>query len=147
MSPRRKPVQHEFKEQKALFDLARLHRRQYPILRKLFAVPNGEMRPQQVKVDRYGRLRKHSPVGKKLKESGVKPGVLDVFFLVARRGYLGLIIEMKYGDNDLSEDQQDWKGWFEEEGYLVVVCWSTEEAWEKLIWYISGRPTKWERYM
>ena len=47
----------------------------------VFAIPNGGLR--------------NVVVAKKMKAEGVKPGVLDLFFTLARGGYHGLFIEMK----------------------------------------------------
>ncbi len=73
-------------------------------LKKIFAIPNGGLR--------------HIATASRLKLEGVKPGVPDLFFPVASRGFPGLFIEMKKKSGGvLSADQKKWRIWLKEEGY------------------------------
>lgn len=95
----------------------------------MFAVPNGGKRD--------GRT------AAKLKQTGVKPGVPDVFLDLPRNGYHGLRIEMKRPKTDsqsagrTSGEQDIWLAMLKNEGYCVYVCYSWEEARDKIIDYIG----------
>jgi hypothetical protein len=132
---RKTPEQREHKEQVELFQtLVAPLIEAYPELDALFAVPNAA---------------KRSPhVGAMMKAEGLKPGVWDVHWPVARKGYIGLWIEMKYGDNTLSPEQEYWRALMEALGHLCVVCYSSIEAFDALLDYAGitlpesdGRPS------
>jgi len=53
---------------------------------------------------------------------GVKRGVPDVFLPVARGGYHGLWIEMKYGKNKTTSNQKWWLNELKDQGYKTAVC-------------------------
>lgn len=112
--------------QVALFDWAQLmiSSGRYPQLEWMYAIPNGGMRSKAV--------------AGKLKAEGVKSGVFDIFLPVARHGYHGMYIEMKYGKNKLSDKQRDFKLFAELQGYFCVVCWDWEEAAHKIENYLKG---------
>jgi hypothetical protein len=72
-----------------------------------------------------------------LKRQGMKPGVPDILFPVARGGYHGLWIEMKRKDGGrLSPEQRWWQKALLEEGYAVAVCKGFDEARETIDWYL-----------
>jgi len=48
----------------------------------------------------------------------------------------GLFLEMKFGDNELSNHQKDKKILFEKMGYVCKVCYSTEAAIEAVMEYL-----------
>ena len=89
----------------------------------IFAIPNG------------GKRNKAEAV--KLKREGVKAGVPDLCVPVARRGYHGLFIEMKYGKNTTTEKQEEWLEVLNREGYLAKVCHGYAEAVELLKYYFE----------
>jgi len=82
----------------------------YPEYSLVFAVPNGQFRPGQ-------RM-----------EAGLKPGVPDIFWAVARGGYHGMFIELKVGRNQLQQNQQQWIDRLEMEGFFCVVVRNDPEA-------------------
>jgi hypothetical protein len=135
-----RPNEHQV--QCSLMRQVELQVNRYPELRKIFAVPNGEKRDHRTVVRKDGTAYTYSPTGKKLKEQGVKAGVPDLHLPIARRGFFGLWIEMKVGENDLSKEQRQWKTALEEEGYAYRVCYSADDAWKVLMWYIAGQPTR-----
>jgi hypothetical protein len=90
--------------------LARLGERKRPELRLLFAIPNAGAGAQ-------------SGQAGKMKAEGVKRGVPDLHLPVARNGYHGLFIEMKYGKGTPSPEQKEWIADLREEGYRVVPGW------------------------
>lgn len=116
----------EHDEQVALFEWASMQEGLHPELRLLHAIPNGGWRAKKTAVW--------------LKAEGVRPGVPDVCLPVARGGYHGLYIEMKFGKNQLTASQQQWVFNLREEGYHVEVCWSFENARDVIEGYLSLHP-------
>ena len=116
-----------------------MEKRKYPMLRFLYAVPNGGAR--------------HPIVAAKLKAEGVKPGVLDLCLpypikanMVPRSinyyqsfKYCGLYIEMKTltPKGRLSDDQKEWIEYLKGVGYKVVVAWTADEAIEEIERYLN----------
>jgi hypothetical protein len=85
-----------------------------PELALLFAIPNGGKRDPKTAF--------------RMQEEGVKSGVPDMFLPVARQGYHGLFIELKYGKNTTTERQDGWIERLTAQGYLAVVCYGWEAA-------------------
>ena len=75
--------------------------------------------------------------GNLLKRKGVKAGVLDYDLKMARKGYHGLLIELKIKPNKLSKFQEKYIKDVTKEGYLAVTCWSAEEAKQVVIDYLD----------
>lgn len=117
--------QAEHKEQAALFDWLNLASVQYPEFKMAYAIPNGGHR--------------YISVAKKLKREGVKPGVPDICFPVARDGYHALYIELKAGNNKPTKKQQQWIIDLSKEGNLALVCIGWEQAKNVFIEYIQGK--------
>jgi len=115
--------QHEHEEQAALFQWASYSKAKYPELRWMFAVPNGGYRPVQV--------------AKKLRAEGVKAGVPDIFLPVPIGGYHGLWIEMKYGTNKPTSEQEDWLEYLGKAGYMAVVCYGWDKAKDVVLEYLQ----------
>ena len=80
----------------------------------LFAIPNGT----------YTNIS----VAKRLKQSGLTPGIPDLFLAVARQGAHGLFIEMKAMKGNASPLQKAWQAALESQGYRAVVCHGFEAA-------------------
>ena len=91
----------------------------------IFAIPNG------------GKGRTWSE-GRDLKQTGTRPGVLDVFCAVARGGYHGLFIEFKAKLGTLSEKQKSWIDKLSAQDYLCVVLRDPNEAARYLEQYLNG---------
>jgi len=93
----------------------------------VFAIPNGGLR--------------NVVVAKKMKAEGVKPGVPDLFFTLARGGYHGLFIEMKrIKGGSTSKDQKDKIERLRNCGYKVDVCKGFDEAKKSILEYVSTTP-------
>ena len=114
----------EHLEQCTVVAWARLQERKYPDLWFLYAIPNGGLR--------------HPAVAKKLKEEGVKAGGSDLHLPISRHGYHSLYIEMKSAGGRISKAQTDWINKAREQGNAAFVCYSANEAIEKLKWYLGG---------
>jgi hypothetical protein len=104
----------EHKEQVALFEWAKLAQNVYPVLKWMYAIPNGGHR--------------HIAVAAKLKAEGVKSGVPDVCLPVPKNGFGALYIEMKAGKNKPTINQIEWEGGLNEIGNKSVTCWGWEAA-------------------
>lgn len=113
----------EHNHQVALIEWANLNLGRYPELKWLFAIPNGG-------------LRNKAQAGK-LKAEGVKAGVADLCLPVPRRGYNGLWIELKFGDNQLTKDQNEFHKFILANGGCSVVYWDWQDAVRGIEWYMS----------
>lgn len=133
----------ETAEQTALFAWCALNRAQYPALKWLFHVNNGDRSPSKAGIIRGGRA----------KAMGVKRGVPDICLPVGRWHHnhgvpewsaqsrvlyhAGLFIELKVKTGIVSDEQKEWLNHLNESGYCAKVCWSWQEARDLLIWYLS----------
>lgn len=95
-------------------------------LRYMFAVPNGGFR--------------HKKTAIYLAEEGVKSGVPDIFLPYPMQGFHGLFIEMKYGRNKTTENQDDYIAYLKRAGYCVEICYSFEAAKEIILEYLGLPP-------
>lgn len=124
-APKKRNAQPEFDEQCALFSWARdeILQMKYPALKLLSASLNG------VKLTR-------AQAGK-AKAAGMLKGESDVRLPVPRGGYVGLIIEMKYGDNFATTAQLAYGRAMEEEGHRFEICYSAQEAQTVILSYLE----------
>lgn len=115
----------EHDEQKALFTWARYMAQSGQIveLANLFAVPNGGHR--------------HKATAAKMRDEGAEAGVPDIFLAWPSGPYHGLFIEMKFGRNKPTVEQQNWMERLELAGYKAVVCYSFEEAKQAILDYLE----------
>jgi len=102
----------EHDTQAAFFEWAS-HQR-FPGIELLHATPNGGAR--------------HPAVAAKLKKEGVKTGVPDVSWPVARGGFIGLAIEFKHGNGNPSKEQRERITALQKEGWCVALCWDWQAA-------------------
>lgn len=116
--------QHEHEEQKALFRWAAMNEKKYPVLRWMFAVPNGGQRSKAV--------------AGKLKAEGVKSGVADIFLPTASKGFHGLFIELKAGRGKPTKNQIEFLNHAGTQGYMAVVCHGWVAAKETIEGYLNG---------
>jgi hypothetical protein len=127
--------------QMALFAQSALHLEQYPMLRWMHAIPNGGSR--------------HLSEAVKLKATGLKAGVWDIFLPVVQyknknAGRLecvvhsGLYIEMKIPDKatkkngGLTDEQIKFMTYAVVAGYKCVVAYSWQQAWDEIVNYLKG---------
>lgn len=123
------PTEHD--EQVALFEWAAANEAKHPELACMFHVPNGELR--------------HPAVAARLRASGVKAGVPDIFLAVPRGGanggkvHHGLFIELKRAGKEgrATDEQQDWIARLRSYGYVAVIAHGCTEAINIIQSYLS----------
>jgi hypothetical protein len=121
---RAKPRELERPHQVALIKWVRAIQDAYPVLKLLYAVPNGGDR----------NLR----VARKLKAEGVLAGVADLCLPAARRGYHGLYLEMKSEEGGATKEQKEFLRGVSTEGYCAVIAQGVDEAKATLEWYLGA---------
>lgn len=117
----------EAQEQEFLFQWAELARQKYEELEMLHHIPNGGKR--------------NAREAAALKRQGVKAGVPDLCLPVARKGYHGLYIELKVGNNKTSDKQNRWLEMLMKQKYFVSVCYGWRQAADVIEDYLSGPET------
>lgn len=118
----------EFKMQVALFKWARVAVRNYPGLDLLSSSLNG--------------VWLTDAQAAKAKAAGMLAGEHDVKLPVPRGGYVGLSIELKYGKNKPTKEQNWYGDRLTEEGWLVGYCWDWLKAANLIVAYLSGKKRK-----
>jgi hypothetical protein len=71
-----------------------------------------------------------------MKAEGLKSGVPDVMLPIARDRFLGLAIEMKYGDNTQSPAQKIWQLKLEMQNWNYQICYTAESAFYTWAMYL-----------
>lgn len=105
---------HEEVEQISLFRWAVFAENRYPELKLMYHIPNEGKRSRIT--------------GARLKQAGLKPGVPDIHLPIARGGYIGLYIELKFGKNKTTDNQKDWLRDLRQAGHFTAVCYGWEQA-------------------
>lgn len=111
----------ETTEQILLFTWARNHEHILPCLSLMYHVPNEGKRTN----------------GNILKAAGLKSGVPDVCLPVPCGKYHGLYLEMKYGKNKATEEQENFMKLLWQQGYKTVICYGFRAAKEEIIKYLQ----------
>lgn len=115
--------QNEEDEQAALFEYASWQ--QEPEWGLMFSIPNGGFRSKRT--------------GAKMKRTGLKAGVPDLYLPVARDKYFGMFIEMKSEKGRVQPNQAVWIADLKEQGYRVEVCYGCEAAINTINDYLNGK--------
>ncbi len=123
-------IGHDSEEQEQIYLMNWIEsaKKAYPDIEMIFHIPNG------------GKRNKAEAA--RLKASGVKAGVPDLFLPVAKGRYHGLFIEMKVDDNTPTDKQKEWITRLRRNGYAAEVCYGWREAWETLRAYYSQKEVK-----
>ena len=111
-------AQPEAIEQAKVIAWARANENNYPYLWMLHSSLNG------VKMTK-------AQAGRAIAQ-GMLSGVPDLFLPVPKNGYHGLFIEMKYGSNKVTENQEKFLQNAANVGYAVSVCYSANEAIKRI---------------
>ena len=114
-------------EQENVISWANWNMREYPELKWLHHIPNGGKR--------------NAAEAARFKAQGVKAGVSDLFLPAAHGGYFGLYIDMKYGKNKPTEQQEQFLNDMRIAGYKAGVAYSAEEAVNELKEYLGQTKT------
>lgn len=122
-------------EQAAVFCWAaqKLAEGKYPMLKWMFAIPNGGSRGS-TKADAM-------IVGARLKATGVKAGVSDIFLPWPLHNCNGLFLEMKRADgtpSDIRKEQKEFGAAMQDNGYGFVVCYGWKQAVQMIEWYLQS---------
>ncbi len=113
----------EATEQERVIEWCGWRERQYPELKLIFHIPNGGSRNKLEAAN--------------LKRQGVKAGVPDLCLPAARCGFHGLYIEMKYGSNKTTDNQEEWLEALDFQGYKTAVCYGADEAIKVISEYLG----------
>lgn len=89
----------------------------------LFAIPNGGARDVIT--------------GARLKAEGVRPGVFDFCLAVPRKGFHGLYIEMKVGNNRPTDNQLKFQSYLTSAGYETGIYWNSGAAIDAIKAYLE----------
>jgi hypothetical protein len=101
--------------------------------RYIYHVPNGGARDKAT--------------GALMKALGVRRGVPDLQWDIARHGFHGLRLELKADRNDATPEQSDWLQNLANEGYCcAVVHNNVDDAMSILEWYINGEELDYESW-
>ena len=113
----------EADEQTYLFNWIAFAKNKTPELGLLHHIPNGGSRDKREAA--------------RLKAQGVRAGVPDLFLPVPTSKYHGLYIEMKFGRNRPTAEQNEWLKNLSNMGYKTAVCYGWEEAREVIERYMQ----------
>jgi len=114
-------MKEEDTNQAALVKWADMHKNIGPFL---FSIPNGGSRNIIEAV--------------KIKKTGGKAGVFDLFLMIPSEIYHGLFIEMKSKKGRLSEKQKEFQKRAETKDYCTFVAYSWIEAKDKILDYLQN---------
>lgn len=112
----------ELTEQIKLFNWAESVKDFVPELKMMYHVPNEGKRQQGT--------------GAILKAAGMRKGVPDIVLPVARQGYHGLYIELKFGKNKPTREQEAYLQALRNAGYQSAVAYGFEQAREIIRHYL-----------
>ncbi len=115
---KKRNAQPEAAEQEKVIKWARDNEKTYPFLWMLHSSLNG------VKMTK-------AQAGRAIAQ-GMLSGVPDLFLPVPKNGYHGLFIEMKYGSNKVTENQEKFLQNAANVGYAISVCYSANEAIKRI---------------
>lgn len=108
-----------------IFDVLRTLEEKFPILKTIYAIPNGAKLPytKNKKGVRYSKQAKH------LLNEGLRPGVPDICVPYSDgTGNSALYIEMKRPGNKSTPQQEEMQKLLQDLGNKVVVCYSIKDA-------------------
>lgn len=75
----------------------------------------------------------------KAKAAGLLKGALDLNLPVARGPFHGMRLEMKFGKNKMTAEQEWYAQRLREEGWKVVCCWDWLAARNEIISYLTQK--------
>jgi len=114
----------ESDHQQSLFQWSKLMQGQYPELKLLHAIGNGNANRNAIQ-------------GARMRREGILAGVSDIMLPVSRKGQHGLYIELKIKGGRLSDSQKWWIEETTKQGYYSTVCYGWVEASETIKRYLE----------
>ena len=111
----------ETTEQITLFNWTENNKHILPCLSLMYHIPNEGKRTN----------------GAVLKAMGLKSGVPDVCLPVPSHNFNGLYLEMKYGKNKPTKDQEAFMAALRQQGYKTAVCYGADEAKAEIMDYLQ----------
>lgn len=116
-----------------IFDVLRALEEKFPILKTIYAIPNGAKLPytKNKKGVRYSKQAKH------LLDEGLRPGVPDICVPFSDGKYSALYIEMKLPSNKPTPSQEKMQKMLLDGGNKVVVSYSIREALLQIMHHTS----------
>ncbi len=110
-------------EQETVFAWAEYQVNAHPELRFMYHIANEGKRSRMA--------------GGRLRAVGMKRGVPDICLPAPKGIYHGLYVEMKFGKNKPTKEQQDYLIFLNSQGYFVKVCYSADEAIKTIAEYLK----------
>lgn len=114
----------EHSEQVFVFQWADLQMGKWPELEFMFHVPNG--------------MKTTAKIKHMFKQAGLRPGCPDIWLPVPRRGYNGLVIELKLPGQKPRDNQVRWLDFLSSQNWFATTCEGGDDAVETLTWYMEG---------
>ena len=74
---------------------------------------------------------------RKFRDSGGVAGVADLFLAIPAGRYHGLWVEMKYGKNTVTDEQNHFLSDMADAGYAIVICYSAQSAIDAIKIYLK----------
>lgn len=111
----------ETTEQITLFNWAENNKHILPCLSLMYHIPNEGKRTN----------------GAVSKAMGLKSGVPDVCLPVPSHNFNGLYLEMKYGKNKPTKDQEAFMAALRQQGYKTAVCYGADEEKAEILDYLQ----------
>ena len=113
----------ESQEQVSFFQWVRLFEDRIPALQMVFSTQTGMWTVPQVAA--------------RARAEGMRKGVSDIIMLYPSGKYHGLVIEMKFGKNGMTPEQDQFIARSKEYGYQVAVCWNWVQAADVVCGYLG----------
>lgn len=136
---------HEEDMQKILFEFRDRFKDRHPDLKKLIAIINGAYMPDTERIKQVAM--------------GMTEGVADVCLFCQRHDmetrdgepfytfHPGLFCELKYGDNDLTTKQEEWRNMMLSENWHFVTCRSAVTAIRAIVDWLEIHDPMIEAYL
>lgn len=86
--------------------------------------------------------KRSAAYGAALKRAGMQKGFPDLFFPIPSGQYHGLFIEMKYGKNKPTPEQESWLSSLSAVGYFCSVCYGYDAAVKTIRKYLNNQTEK-----
>jgi hypothetical protein len=117
------PTEHQ--EQVSVIEWVIEHEEEFPVLKTLYAIPNGGHR--------------HMAEAIRLRDEGVRKGIPDLCLPCSRHGFNALYIEMKSKSGSVSDDQIAMIEMLVDQDNMAVICWDALSAIRTIQDYLAEK--------